>query len=138
MDVSNVTVRVILLFFPSVLCAIIVDALTVHRGRSAVEFLIRAFVLGIGSYLLFDLIFEPWKVLIGAFGYVPSAHVNLFRALVNEKEPVQWGEILCAAAVAVLLAGAVSGTLNHKLVHRLAHRLNLSRRIGDLDVWSFL
>jgi hypothetical protein len=42
---------VLLLFFPGVLCALVLDALTVHRERTPVQFLTHAFALGMGSYL---------------------------------------------------------------------------------------
>lgn len=139
MELSALTVRVLLLFFPGVLCALLVDALTVHKERKAVEFLTHAFLLGIGSYLtlyvareLVDAVAElPWSP------YRPLP-LTFFDALLDVKARIAWGEIFLAAVSAVALAGTVSAFATHKVLHRLAKRWHISRKIGELDLWALL
>ncbi|HEY0024198.1 MAG TPA: hypothetical protein VGB24_14880 [Longimicrobium sp.] len=45
MELSAFTLRIVLLFFPGVLCALLVDALIAHRERTPAQFLTNAFVL---------------------------------------------------------------------------------------------
>lgn len=138
MELSALTLRVLLLFFPGVLCAMLVDALTVHRERTPVQFLTHSFVLGMGSYLLLNAVREFCATAAGLIGIRPPLPVTFFDALVNEKARIAWREIALAALLSVPLAGAVSAVLNHRLFHRLGRKVRLSKRFGDLDVWGFV
>jgi hypothetical protein len=109
MEVSALTLRVLLLFFPGVLCAMLVDALTVHRERTAAQFLTHSFVLGLTSYLL-----------------------------LNDKLRIAWGEIVLAGVFAVGLGAALSAGINHKILYRVGRTLKITRRRGGLDIWGIL
>jgi hypothetical protein len=137
MELSALTLRVVLLFFPGVVCALIVQALTNRRQRATPEFLIDSFVFGVGTYLLLAGVRSGWATLASHTGWMVPPRITFFDVLVNEKARISWGEIALSAGVAVLLAAAVSSIINHHLVFRAAERLGISRKIGDPDVWSF-
>lgn len=138
MDPSTLPVRVLLLFFPGVLCALLVDALLPQRSRSMAQFLTGAFVYGIGSYLVLFLGRGLGVAASRALALEPPPPLTFFSALVDERMRIVWQEIALAAFVAVLLGSAVSAVLNHGLIHRAAHRLGLSRRHPEMDVWGYL
>lgn len=137
MELSSLTIRVLLLFFPGLLCAMIVDALTVHRERPPLQFVTHAFSLGIASYLCLYALRGVCAWIAGWFGWtiVPIA---FFRALLDENQGISWAEIALAGVVAVGLGWLVAAIINHKWVHRCARFLGVSRRSGELDVWSLL
>jgi hypothetical protein len=135
-ELSSLTLRVLLLFFPGVLCAMLLDALTVHRERTPVEFLTHAFALGMGSYLSLA---ASRDVLAAAARWLrlrEPLDVTFFETLLNDRARISWREIVLAALVGVLLVAAVSAVLNHRLVHRAANRLRVSNNTGNIDVWS--
>jgi hypothetical protein len=138
MEVSALTLRVLLLFFPGVLCAMLVDALTVHRERTPAQFLTNSFVLGLTSYLLLYL--GQWLCagVADVLNLRPPLPVTFIAALLNDRIPIVWGEIILAAGTAVVLGITVSAGLNHKLLHRGAKKLRITRRWGGLDVWGIL
>jgi hypothetical protein len=51
-DISGLALRLLLLFFPGVVAALVADALVNHRDRTPFAFGTRAVVLGLLSYLL--------------------------------------------------------------------------------------
>jgi len=65
MELSEFSLRLLLLFFPGVVCAYVVDALTIHRRRSEFEFLLNSLVLGIASYLVYRMAMFSWTRLSG-------------------------------------------------------------------------
>lgn len=136
MEISALTLRVLLLFFPGVLCAMIVDAFTVHRQRTTAQFLTNAFVLGMGTYLLLYAIRAACAVVAHAAGWPPPLNVTFFSALTDDKLRIAWGEIGLSVVVAVLLGIAVVATINHRLLFTAARRLRLSRQSGELDLWG--
>ena len=138
MEVSALTLRVLLLFFPGVLCAMLVDALTVHRERTAAQFLTHSFVLDLSSYLL--LYAGRWTCagLADALGLPPPLPVTFIDALLNDKRRIAWGEIILSAGTAVPLGMSVAAGINHKLLYRLGRALHITRRRGSPDLWSYV
>jgi hypothetical protein len=134
-EISSVTVRVLLLFFPGVLCALIVDLLTVHRERTPVQFLTHAFALGIGSYLTLYLL----RAILAATARLLHAPeplaVTFFDALLDDRVHVAWGEIALAGCAAVVLAAGMSVGVNQRGFAKIARALHALRKTGALDVW---
>jgi hypothetical protein len=137
-EISSVTLRVLLLFFPGVLCALLLDTLTVHRERTPVQFLTNAFALGMGSYLSLYTLRDAMAAAAGWLRLREPRDVVFFDALLNDHVRIAWGEIALSAGVAFLMAAAVAAILNHKLFARAAYRIGISRKTGDLDVWGLL
>jgi hypothetical protein len=137
-EISSVTLRVLLLFFPGVLCAVLLDTLTVHRERTPVQFLTNAFALGMGSYLSLYTLRDASAAVAKWLRFREPRDVRFFDALLNDHVRIAWGEIALSACVAFMLAAGVAAILNHKLFARAAYRVGISRKTGDLDVWGLL
>jgi hypothetical protein len=135
MELSVLTLRVVLLFFPGVLCALIVHALTSQRERTTPQFLTNAFVYGVSTYLLLAGLRAACAGIATLFGWGTPPRVTFFNVLTNEKARIAWGEIGLSAIVALLLALAVSAVANHNVLYRVAERMGISRRFGEPDVW---
>lgn len=138
MELSSVTIRVLLLFFPGVLCALVVDALTVHRERTPVQFLTHAFALGMGSYLSLALVRDAMAGVAGWLRLRQPVDVTFFDTLVNDRVRIAWGEIALAAGVGAVLSCVMAAAVNRRLLMRFACRLKLTQKLGEPAVWSFL
>lgn len=137
MELSVLTLRVVLLFFPGVLCALVVHSLTIQRERTTPQFLTSAFVYGVSTYLLLAGIRATLAGLAPLFGWRAPPRVTFFAALTDERARIALGEIVLSAIVALLLAVLVSVVSNNKLLYRAAERLGISRRFGEPDVWGY-
>jgi hypothetical protein len=137
-EISSVTLRVLLLFFPGVLCALLVDALTAHRERTPVQFLTHAFALGMGSYLSLALVRDLAAALARWLRLREPLDVTFFDALLNDHTRIAWREIALAGCVGLVLSAGIAAVLNHNLIFRGANRLGVSRKTGDMDVWALL
>jgi hypothetical protein len=139
MEISDLALRVLLLFFPGVVAGLIVDALTNHRQRTPFVFATNAFVLGIVSYLMLAFLRSLWNWIIpGFFRGQRAPDLIFFQALTDEKVTLGWVEITLAVGVASVVALILSAVINHKWLHRIARRAYVSRRSGELDTWSLL
>lgn len=139
MDFSDLALRVVLLFFPGVVAALIVDALTNHRPRTPFVFGTHAFVLGLLSYLLLAAgqAVASWIVTwLHPDRGIPR--LAFFQALTDADVALRWMEILLAVPAGVVVAGIVAAGINHKWLHRTARTIRVSRRSGELDTWSLL
>jgi hypothetical protein len=135
-ELSSITLRVLLLFFPGVVCALVVDALTVHRERTPVQFLTNAFALGIGSYLTLYLLRALVAAAAGLLHAPEPLDVTFFDALLDEHVRIAWGEIALAGCAGVVLASGVAAALNNQVFAGAARRFHVSRKTGALDVWA--
>lgn len=138
MEITAFAVRVVLLFFPGIVCAYLLDVLVVHRTRTVAEFLIRAFTLGVTSYLALFAIAALWGVSFGGLPGMPRLDLGFFHVLDGGDVPLRWAEIAAAGGVAVGLAFPLAWCLNYKVVNRVAATLSVSQRSGDLDVWGYV
>lgn len=136
MELSVLTLRVVLLFFPGVLCALVVHALTIQRDRTTPQFLTSAFVYGVSTYLLLAGVREVCARGAEALGWSQPPRVTFFNVLTNERAKIAWGEIGLSAVMALVLALLISAAANHHVLHRVAERLHVSRRFGQADVWG--
>lgn len=137
MELSALTVRVVLLFFPGILCALVVQALTSNRERTTAQFLTSAFVFGVSTYLLLAGLRAGWAAASRGMGGPAPPAVTFFEVLTNEQARISWAEIAVSALTAVVLGASAAAALNHNVMHRVAARLGISRKFGDLDVWAF-
>lgn len=134
MQISEFTFRLLLLFFPGVICAYLVDTLTIHRPRSNLQFLLNSLIFGLASYLSY------WSALWVAahFGVGHQQPLVFLRALTDATVPVSFREVAVATAVAVGIALVLTAVSTYKLHFRIAHKLRLTKKFGDLDVWGFV
>ena len=131
MNISEFAFSLLLIFFPGIICAYTVDMFTNHRERTQFQFVINAFLLGFGSYLLYAIavyLIAPEKI----------GSINFIYALSAEKLKISLKEILYVGVVSVLLAIVLIVINTNKLHFRLAQKLQITKKFGEQDVWEFL
>ncbi len=133
MQASELVVRLILLFFPGVICAYIVDTFTSHKPRTQFQFLLNSLVLGLASYFLYWVLLR----LFALCGANPPEFVFL-RALTDGQAPVVFREVAWAVLIAGCLGLAVTFASSHKLHFRIVRRMGITKKFGELDVWGFV
>jgi hypothetical protein len=135
MQISELAFRLLLLFLPGLLCAYVIDELTIHRPRELAFFLLKSFVLGMGCY------FTYWAVIKGVHLLWPGAPLSeliFLRALVDSKVTFSFAEIAYVSILAVVVGCLVSFSAKHKLVNRLAQWSRVTKKFGELDVWGYM
>jgi hypothetical protein len=137
MELSALTLRVVLLFFPGVVCALMVKALMNRGERGVLDFWVDSFVFGVGTYLLLASMRIGCAAIARAGGWPAPAEITFFDVLLSETGRISWGEIALSAVIAVLLGATVAAIGNHNLLYRAAERLGISRKFGEPDVWSY-
>lgn len=135
MEITEFALKLLLLFFPGILCAYAVDQLTVHRPRETFFFLLQSFVFGIISY------FTYWGGLKTLHHYWPShfaSSVTFLRALTDSTVTFSFKEIAVVSIVSLLLSCVISVAVRHKLPNRVARKIGLTTKFGELDVWGYM
>lgn len=143
MNISEFTARILLLFAPGVVSVLIIDALTVHGERKPFQFLIRSFVFGAASYTSYTVLWcVNWcfAYLLGEWAIPVSwwpEQITILRALVDNKQAIDFAEVGITAVLSVPIAFAASYAINHKYLHRAARWMRVTKKFGAPDVWGF-
>jgi len=134
MPVSDLTVRLVLLFLPGVICSYVIDGLTSHRQRVPFFFVLQSLVLGFVSYAFYTGLARL------AHRLAPSSfcgNVVFLRALVDQTVPISVVEIVCACGVAIVVGLLFTTSSTYKLHMRLLRAIGVTRKFDELDVWGF-
>lgn len=135
MELSEFTFRLLLLFFPGILCAYLIDHLTIHRPREPFFFLLQSFVCGIFSYSIF------WAGVKTFAYFCPNAvgsNITFLRALTDSNTSFSFKEIALVSGIAVIVACVVAVMSRFKLLNRVARRIGITKKFGELDVWGYM
>ncbi|HDR5278537.1 TPA: hypothetical protein QCS28_005949 [Bacillus thuringiensis] len=101
-------------------------------------FLLYSFILGLASYFILYIIISINNFLVILRGLIPSWKVSFLNSLIDKKADINIKEVVIATLIAIILALLISALINHRLLHKFAKKLKISKRFGQLDVWSYV
>ena len=133
MNISDLTLRLILLLTPGAIAALIVEKLTFHRNWSIFSFVLHSFLLGFGAYFFHQLLIYLW----GLITRYDTKSLIFWDALFNMSTKISLKEIALTCLLAVVVGYLVSAIINHKLLFRSGKLLRVSRKFGDEDLWAY-
>ena len=139
MNMTSLTIKLLLLFTPGIVCFLIVESLVVHRTRKVHEVFLLTFIYGLLSYAVFAATKLPFGVSRADDGgiHISPPNVSMFRSLTDPNVAANLWEVALVTVLAVVLAIAVSFALNRYWFHDIARALSITRRFGQPNVWSF-
>lgn len=124
MEISELTLKLILLLIPGAVASIIYEKLTIQKKWPAFKFLAHSILFGALSYLLTQLI-PGWG----------SGLESFWKNLPTKEIPF---EAISKAIVTSLAIGFASSGINHwKLVNRFGKMLALTNKYGDENLYSY-
>jgi hypothetical protein len=130
MKIDLLILQLALLFLPGLIWAWLDVRYTVKAKPSDTQFLLRAFVFGVASYLVTASVY--WAL---------GAEFMLVNLATAGTQSVVTGavlkEVFAATAVGFVLAiGWIYGS-THKLLTRFLQKIDATKTYGDEDVWDF-
>ena len=135
MEISEFFFKLLLLFFPGILCAYSVDHLTTHRPREWFFFLLQSFVFGLIAYFLYwlglNLVHSLWPNKV-------TLDMNFMHALVDSGVPFSFQEIAIVSVVGIALSCLIIVGSRFKMLNRFANRIGITNKFGELDVWGYM
>jgi hypothetical protein len=135
MEITEFAFKLLILFFPGIICAYLIDQLTIHRPREAFFFLLQAFTLGLICYFSYWVIVE---IIVYFYPNSISPEITFLKALTNSNLSFSFGEIVFVSFISVILACLVSVASRYKLLNRTARYIGITKKFGELDVWGYM
>lgn len=125
MEFTELTLRLLFIFFPGIITALVYDRLTAQPQKTAFFFLVYSFVYGMVTYLLLAL-FYLWYT--GIFYFFPLQ--------LDINKPVDKMPILFASGLALVLVTILCYVSNNKLIFHFARKIKCSRQTGYHSIWE--
>jgi len=147
MNFSDLTFRLMLIFFPGILCHLMVDSLTVHKERQPFHVVVYSFVYGVVCYLIYGVLsFLCFGITIayravtatetGALTVTPPPPLNFTKILTDPKASMDYVEIFLVAVIACTFSLILGFLHKRKTWYWLADKLSATPRFAELNVWS--
>lgn len=132
MQLSVFAFKILLIFFPGIICSYIVDTFSIHKERTQFQFLVNSFVLGLSSYLLYWLTIN----LIGMWFNLNETNIEFLRSISDAGQTISYKEIAYVTIISVLLGIFITIVDTYKLHFRLMRKLRVTKKFGEIDVWG--
>jgi hypothetical protein len=137
MQISELAMRLIILFVPGLVAVLVVDSLTIHRKWSSFEFSIYAILLGFMSYIFYQLVLD----LIGLCNLFTSktyTHkvVTFWSSLFNNTIPISINELIYTCLCGFTLGLMVTLAINNKYLYRLGKALCVTDVYGEEELYT--
>jgi len=138
MDISTLTLKLIVLLFPGLIAALLYRRLTVkHKERSDFMFVLIAITEGIFSYLSIQTVCSIWIFFHNLFSEKKLTYQTLhaFRDL-SDSNIIPYDEIMWASVAAVIIAIVTVKISHYNLLNKYAFKFGISNKYGDENLYS--
>lgn len=120
MDISELTLKLILILVPGGIASIIFERLTIHKEWSNFKFVVNSILLGGISYLIGSLLISEMKM--------------VFDGLTSNEIPY---EIILKVSGISIIVGLVAVPFDHyKVLNRFAKLIKISNKYGDENLFT--
>ena len=144
MEISDFTLRIILLFIPGIVCMTIVNQLVEHEEQNIFDYIIKTLICSFLAYSLTSLCAEIIDLTVYALhsfsftNYTSDFKVIFLDCLTDNELKISFFEIIVTSFLSIPLAFFISWFLNKKKLFKMAQELNCTNKFGDIDVWSYI
>jgi len=133
MGISLFTFRLLILFFPGIICCYVIEIYTVHKEITQFKFLLNSFILGTSSYMIYWLLLKLINLL-----FKENFTITTFISFMTDTNHlISFKVLLFVSLIAIMLGLIITIIDNNKLHIKLAHKLKLTYKFGEQDVWGY-
>lgn len=127
MEISELTLKLILLLIPGSIACVIYERLTIHKQWNSFKFVTNAILFGGVSYLLAQVVFN----ICGNDASFTSFWENL------PTKEIPYRAIIKASLLSIVVGLCSTGMDHYKVVNRFGKWLRLTNKYGDENLYSY-
>jgi hypothetical protein len=131
MELSDLTVRLIILLIPGTICSLIIETIALHKKWSQVRLFISSVLLGAFTMCIVQLFYwliQLVYVFSEGFGF---KNLKTWECLFDDHATLFPGEVILFVLFAVAIGYGFVFIINSKLLFKIADKLKLSNKFGD-------
>ena len=124
MEISELTLKLILLLIPGSLACILYERLTIHKQWSSFKFITNSILFGAISYLIAGVIYKS------------DESFTLFWDNLPTKD-IPYNVILKSSIISIIVGFVSTGIDNYKLINKFGKYIHLTNKYGDENLFSY-
>lgn len=144
MQLSELTLKLLFLFFPGIIAYIIVNNLTEHKEKTPLDFLVQSFVLGVMSYFSLYVLKYIAEIFVKLINWLTNLRLNwaintkltFFDCLSAKQTSFDFWEILGATLLGLMLSVIITYCINKGILHTCAQHFDITKKFSSIDVWQ--
>jgi len=138
MDISELTLKLIIILIPGVIGTIIVERLTVHKNWLPFKFVLNTILMGAITYFVYQIFYYIPLILnvFSDYNYEPKI-LKVWTTLTQNNKPLPFIEILIASVLSIFIGYFATAIIQHKVIYRIAKIVNASKKFGDESLYSY-
>jgi hypothetical protein len=131
MEVTETTLRLMLLGMPGIVAYLIICKITIKRKGTQLDTLLQIFLLSILSYLLLSGFYLLLANVTEGRIAIDSPLERLIGSISSKTSSILFWEIIAATTASIIVAFGWSYAWHYKLLTKLARLIRASDRYGD-------
>ena len=141
MELSEFTVRLILIFTPGLISLFIIEYFVTIKEIKLHRLITYSFLLGIICYMIYYMIIIVITVVNNMISHklvfdINTISFSFLDSMINSELDLNFKEILAATTISIFVGCIFSYFIKYKLLYRIAYKIKLSNKHGDIDLWS--
>lgn len=141
MEITELIWNLFLLLLPGIVAVLMLKQIFSSIKYSVFEFCINAALFGITTFIIMELGYSIFNIVVAAFSkeyiLVWGLNLTVWDGLFNNSKQFNKIEIIVSYLLSIPLGVLYGYVLSKKLINNFFKWLNLTNRYGDDDVWSF-
>jgi hypothetical protein len=138
MELSNLTIRIVILLLPGAIATLIVDKTSTHSKWDSFQFVLFSILLGLSSYLVLQMISFGLELHSILSYHCSPTMLGVWRSFVDSSKAIDPREVIVASFSAIPLAFTITCFNERKILNRFAQMTKLSTKYGDENLFFFL
>lgn len=127
MEISELTLKLILLLIPGSIACILYERLTIHKQWNSFKFITNAILFGSLSYILAQIILNICRI--------DSSFETFWENLPTKEIPYQ---AIIKASIVSVFVGIIATVIDHyKLINRFGKFIKVTNKYGDENLYSY-
>lgn len=138
MDISTLTLKLIIILIPGAISTFLFDALTTHKEWTPFKFIINSILMGIIAYLLLQGTEWLYSHAYNIFSKnkMTSEPLHIWSSLSDSKS-IPYEEVALGAIFGFLVGLAATALYFYKVLNKFSKWLRLSNKYGDENLYSY-
>lgn len=138
MNVTELTIRLLLLFFPGIIAALVITNLTTHKRPNFNLLILYSFILGLLSYFTTNSLLALNGLFLKFNGVQSRKELTFFKSLTDPTVLISMKEIMFVSLISIVLSLVISLVINRGWFHKIARAMKVTNQFGEKDVWQHL
>jgi small nuclear ribonucleoprotein (snRNP)-like protein len=138
MDISALTLKLIIILIPGAIGALLFDSITTHKEWTPFKFVVNSIIMGIFAYLLLQVISDIPSFIhnICSTKKVVPEPLLIWGALSDSKSIPYW-EVFWSSLLGIVVGGVATALYFYKFFNRMSKWLKISNKYGDENLYSY-